>query len=298
MNTSFLMVGAFVLGAWCVLAGFIFRARPRKGVAVSRPRPKPSRPEAGPRSGGPVARSLIAMQRRVGITAPGAMRQNLQRKIERAGLQGSIDADALVMAQVLAAACGGLVAVLYTNAGLPSPLSKTTLVPFMVLVGAAMPFVLVDRRADRREHAIVTQFPDFLDLMALSVSAGLAFDVALVEVSSQIRGPLAEELDLATTSIALGTSRSDALEWLDQRLQIPALSSFVLAVNQAAELGSPIGVTLQGQAEVGRVRRRQLEEERIQKLPVKILLPTVLFIMPPTLLVVLGPAFADIMEAF
>lgn len=291
--TGWILAGIVILGVWSLVAGISARIDQQSLALGSRQ----VGDQKSTRNWAAFAVALGRARRSLRISAPAGLRNAIERRLVRGGIRGVIDPEGFVLLQFIGLAIGSVVALLASGAGLAGGVPVPVLFLLMGTIGGAAPVAWLSRRSQQRDRIITAQIPDFLDLMALSVSAGLAFDVALIEVSDQIRGPLAEELDLVTIAISLGTSRAQALDQLEQRIDLPQVSSFVMAVNQAAELGSPLGATLQSQAESGRLTRRRLEEERINKLPVKILLPTVLFILPPTLLVVVGPAMVDILEA-
>lgn len=148
-----------------------------------------------------------------------------------------------------------------------------------------------------RQNEIYHQLPDTLDLLSVSVCAGLGFDQALAYVVKKSEGVLIRELDTAQREIALGRSRKEALERLVERCNSLELQTFVHAVLQADELGSSMQNILQVQASAIREAHKQNVEERAQKLSVKMLIPLALFIFPVMFIILLGPAVPSIMEA-
>ena len=155
---------------------------------------------------------------------------------------------------------------------------------------------IVRSRARERQHEIQVTLPDSLDLMSITVQAGLAFDAALTRVARNVKGPLGQELYRVVQEIQLGKSRSEALRDLSDRTNVDDLKSFVGAMVQAEAFGIPIARVLTVQAAEIRIRRRQRAEEAAQKLPVKIVFPVVLTIFPALFVVLLGPAAIDIYE--
>jgi tight adherence protein C len=149
---------------------------------------------------------------------------------------------------------------------------------------------------DKRQTAIRRTLPDSLDLLSITVEAGLSFDAALVRVAQNIKGPLGQELYRVVQEIQLGKSRSDALRDLAERTNVEALKTFILAMVQADAFGIPIARVLHVQAAEIRLKRRQLAEEQAQKLPVKIVFPLILGIFPAIFVVLLGPAAIQIYE--
>jgi tight adherence protein C len=161
-------------------------------------------------------------------------------------------------------------------------------------VGWYAPEWVVRSRAGNRQKEMQRRLPDSLDLMSITVEAGLAFDAALTRVATNIGGPLGEELYRVVQEMQLGKSRSDALRDLSDRTNVDDLRSFIAAMVQADALGVPIVKVLQVQAKEIRIRRRQRIEEQAQKLPVKIVFPVVLTIFPALFVVLLGPAAIQI----
>jgi tight adherence protein C len=145
---------------------------------------------------------------------------------------------------------------------------------------------------------LLKDLPDTLDLLAISVEAGVGFEGALGVVCEHFDSPLADEFSRTLKEMELGLPRRDALQNLKKRTEVPELSNFVLALTQADVLGRPIGRVLKTQASEMRTKRRQWAREKAAKLPVKILFPLILFIFPPVFIIVLGPAAAQIGRSF
>lgn len=149
-----------------------------------------------------------------------------------------------------------------------------------------------------RSAKMQKSLPDALDLLTISVEAGLAFDSALARVAKSTTGPLAAEFARVLQEMNIGTGRSHAMRALGQRTSIPELKSFVTAMVQADAFGIPIGQVLRIQATEMRVKRRQRAEEKAQKVPVKILIPLIFCILPTLFIIVLGPGVISMMSAF
>ena len=165
-------------------------------------------------------------------------------------------------------------------------------------VGFIAPDFVVNARARRRREAAETQLPDALDLLAVSVEAGLGFDAAVAKLTEYLEGPLIDELGLALSEMRIGRGRQEALRRLAERLDTPGVTAFVRAVVQADQLGISLGRMLRVQADDARKRRQTAAEEKAMKAPVKMLFPTVLFIFPAMFLVILGPAMLNLAEVF
>ena len=165
------------------------------------------------------------------------------------------------------------------------------------IVGWVGPKLIVVRRVRRRLQEIDDGLPGLIDLLVVTLEAGVAFTGALRLAAERIEGPLGEEVRLTIQEQSLGLSTLEALEnWL-RRCDTPAVRSFVRAMIQGDRLGVSIGTILRNQAVEMRSRRRQVYEERAQKVPIKILFPLVFLIFPAMFVIVLGPALFKITES-
>jgi tight adherence protein C len=165
-------------------------------------------------------------------------------------------------------------------------------------VGFLLPDIVVSMKARKRKERIQSELPDALDLLAVSVEAGLGFDGAISKLTEYMHGPLAEEFGLTLSEIRIGESRQDALKKLSTRTGVQEVSAFVRAIIQADQLGISLGRILKVQAADTRLRRQAAAEEKAMKAPIKMLFPTVLFIFPAMFLVILGPAFLNLTKIF
>lgn len=170
-----------------------------------------------------------------------------------------------------------------------------TLLAFALLVG---PDAILSRRVEERQHAMQVQLPDVLDLLTISVEAGLGFEQALDRTIASVPGALSDEFARMLGEVRAGASRADAMRAMEQRSNVPEVRSFVLAILQADTFGVSIGRVLRAQSEEMRIKRRQLAQEKAQKAPVKMLIPMVFCVFPALFVVVLGPAIINISEAF
>jgi tight adherence protein C len=178
--------------------------------------------------------------------------------------------------------------------GLPVPVNFL-MVLVGVMFGYTIPEFWLGGRVRKRQKLILLQIPDALDLLTISVRAGLGFDGALGKVVEKLKGPLTDEFRRALAEIRVGKARRDALRDIIPRTEVPALTNFIGAVIQAEQLGVSISKVLQVQSEQLRIERRQRAEESAAKAPIKMLFPLVGCIFPSLFIVILGPAIILIM---
>ena len=164
--------------------------------------------------------------------------------------------------------------------------------------GFVIPGFVIGMRGRKRREELRAQLPDALDLLAVSVEAGLGFDGAVAKLTEHMDGALAEEFSLTLGEMRIGESRQDALKKLAERSSAPEVASFCRAIIQADQLGISLGRLLRVQATDARLKRQAAAEEKAMKSPIKMLFPTVIFIFPAMFIVILGPAMLNLMKLF
>jgi tight adherence protein C len=165
-----------------------------------------------------------------------------------------------------------------------------------LLFGYTIPEFWLGGRVKKRQKAIIMMIPDALDLLTISVRAGLGFDAALGRVVEKLKGPLSDEFRRALAEVRVGKARREALRDIVPRTEVPPLTNFIGAIIQAEQLGVSISKVLQVQSEQLRIERRQRAEEQAAKAPIKMLFPLVGCIFPSLFIVILGPAIILIVQ--
>jgi tight adherence protein C len=242
----------------------------------------------------------------VGVFAVGLVRrlmpvhyvEKLRHKLVLAGQGAPEDVDRFLVVRVVSVVA---VPVLWLVVWKLTSLTGITLLAVIVFVGVAGvvgPDAWLNRVVEERRLAIRKKLPDVLDLLTISVEAGLGFEQAMARTVTMVPGPLSEEFSRMLGEMRAGSSRADALAAMDERTHIPELRSFVLALMQADAFGVSVGSILRSQAAEMRIRRQQLAQEQAQKAPVKMLFPMVFCIMPALFVVIAGPAMLSIFHAF
>ena len=227
---------------------------------------------------------------------PNASAEAMSAKIVAAGLT-----QRLTVANFLAIKGGCVVggAILGIVAGaLTSFTMVIVIAPVLAAVGMIAPDWVLSFKIRSRRDAIRAELPDALDLLAVSVEAGLGFDGAVTKLIEHMSGSLIDEFALTLNEIRVGETRAVALKKMADRVDALELSNFVRAVVQAEQLGISLGRILRVQAADTRNRRQAAAEEKAMKAPIKMLFPTVFFIFPAMFIVILGPAMLNIMKIF
>lgn len=199
----------------------------------------------------------------------------------------------LSMQVVLALTFGGVLLLLNRMTG-----NKTNIILVLLLglLGFALPYVSLHSKSEKRKKEITSALPDMLDLLYVSVEAGLAFDMGMKRTAEKTKGPLSEEMNRAMDDISKGRNREDALRGIANRTKVDDITSFVTSIIQAEKLGSNISNVLRVQSVTMRQMRRQRAQEVAAKIPVKMLFPLVFFLFPALFVVILGPAVINIIE--
>jgi tight adherence protein C len=169
-------------------------------------------------------------------------------------------------------------------------LQRLLFIALLGFIGFFLPVYWLGSRIRGRQDEIVKTLPDALDLLTISVEAGLPFDGAMQRVADKWDNELSKGFQRVLTELRVGKARRDALRDMSERMDVPDVTSFVAALIQADQLGISIAKVLRIQSEQMRIKRRQRAEEKAQQAPIKMLLPMTFLIFPTILIVILGPA--------
>ena len=176
------------------------------------------------------------------------------------------------------------------------PLKAPALSLALSIMVAYLKWFGLGRAASKRQAEIRRGLPDLMDLLVVSVEAGLAFDMALLRVVEKLKGPLSQELQRVLKEMQLGKPRKDALRDMAERAGVEELSGLVSAIIQGEQLGVGVAGILRLQSDLIRDKRQQFVEEQSMKAPIKMLFPLVFFIFPSIFVVILGPAVLNIVN--
>jgi tight adherence protein C len=223
--------------------------------------------------------------------------ENTQHKLELAGNPNNWSAAEFLGIRGLAAlllAALTFVLLMLTEAGVTRQLLFSGI---MGILGFFLPVIWLGRRISSRQDEIVKTLPDALDLLTISVEAGLPFDGAMQRVAEKWDNELSKGFQRLLNEMQVGKSRRDALRDMADRMEVPDVTSFVAALVQADQLGISIAKVLRIQAEQMRIKRRQRAEEKAQQAPIKMLIPMTFLIFPTILIVIMGPALLVLKES-
>ncbi|HVE94368.1 MAG TPA: type II secretion system F family protein [Acidimicrobiales bacterium] len=226
---------------------------------------------------------------------PVGYKEKMARKLRAAGKGSDLELERFLAVRVLTVAAIVPVVLIFFSA-FGRGKSGLAMVGLAVMLLSLGPGIVLNRKVVERQVAISRALPDVLDLLVISIEAGLGFEQALDRTVSSVPGPLTEEFSRVLGEVRAGANRGDAMRAFAERVDVEEVRGFVLAVLQADTFGVSIGRMLRGQAEELRVRRRQQAQEKAMKAPVKMLIPMVFCIFPAIFVVIIGPAILNIVH--
>ena len=239
---------------------------------------------------------ISSLSRLIGRFYPANTVRGLTLKLKRAGMEGTSTEFFLGVkgfAAIVGVVAGSALLNLMTSDGLQTI--------FGAVGGLGLGFMAPDffllNKAGGRNKLILEALPDALDLLTISVEAGLGFDAALMKVTEKMKGPLSDEFKRAAGEQRVGKSRQESLRGITERVNVKELQAFISAIIQADQLGVSMSKVLRIQSEQMRTERRQRAENKAAKAPILIMLPTVGCIFPSLFIVILAPAALTAMSS-
>lgn len=237
---------------------------------------------------GPLANWLKNMS---GSLAPQSLQKAVSKKLIAAGKQDLKSLDFITFMIIFGVMFFGLGFFL-----LAGNENKVIFSLVLGVFGGFLPWFILCRKVTERFNTIRKQLPDIMDLLVVSVEAGLSFDMAMLKVAEKFPGHLGEEFNKTLGEMRMGMNRKEALRSMTKRVMVPELSTMINAVIQSDQLGSSMAGVLRIQADMIRTLYQQRIEEKAMKAPIKLLFPLIFFIFPSMFVVLLGPAFISIMK--
>ena len=242
-----------------------------------------------------IVRPTIQRLAKAGRRQEGGLIARIDAKLERAGYPGGLRGADWVGVKLLSLIAFTVIFFLLALFLFGQPVLGLLFAVVGAAIGYIAPEFWLGRKMNARSYAMILQLPDALDLLTISVEAGLGFDAALAKVVEKMEGPLIDEYRQALAEVRMGRSRRDALRDVATRADAQPVSNFIGAIVQAEQLGVPIAKVLAIQSNQLRIERRQRAEEAAAKAPVKMLFPMVGCIFPTIFIVILGPAIIKVM---
>ncbi len=297
-----LAVASLTTGLFVAVLVLVLLGGGRRDLAARIQGSVPQRRHAKEREGVPGLRERVVLpllrwlEKLIGRLMPANVSADVEKSLALAGVTLSPASFLTVWVMVSflpALAVGGLVLLL----GLPLVLAVMAGMVLM-LVGFSGPLFWLRALTRQRQRRILRAMPDTLDLIAVSVEAGLGLEAALSRVTEKVKGPLSDEISRTLREIAVGRDRHEALMELGQRTGVEDLRTFTMAIVQAEQLGVGIAQTLKVQSDFLRMKRRQQAELAAQQAPVKMVFPLVFLIFPAMMVVIMGPAAINLFETF
>ena len=240
---------------------------------------------------------MTGIETRLQRLTPAAIKEQIEDKIFRAGKVGtwSVSHIATCWCLSLAFFTLGSIILLQSRPSL-NPAQQFLVLALGIIMGAGIPFAILNSKIRERQNKIRKQLPEFLDMLCVSVQAGLSFDGAVAKMVKRMKGPLIDEFNRMQQDVSLGMTHQYALTNLAKRCDLEEVYLFTTSIIQAEKLGTSMTRTLKTQADNMRDRHRQWVKTEAMKAPVKILFPMILFIFPSMFVVLLFPSMFALMQ--
>lgn len=248
-----------------------------------------------------VERTVVPFFQAIGKTllrfAPKGIYAMIDQRITWAGKQGVWSVTAFVCGWVLSVGVCVMLAFLFVSGSDLPIIQRVSIMVLGGFIGAALPFMILNSIISKRQKLILKQLPEFLDLLCVSVQAGLSFDGGVSKIVARMKGPFIEECERMQRDVRMGMARRHSLQQMARRCDVPEVYLFTTAIIQADRLGTSMAKTLVNQADNMRERRRQNAKAEALRAPVKIVFPLVIFIFPALFVIVLLPSLLFLMKS-
>lgn len=285
-----MVLAAFALvAAAVVLAGRWYFQRTKRGQ--NQPQSEGGRAPELWRSAQPLVRQLAGYSRHLPLLG---LRERYAQQIERAGLRFELSADEFLGIKVASLLLGaGAAFLVYATV-----YQNLMMAAAIVFLGMVYPDIRLSAAIRKQEHVFLRALPGFLDLLALSVEAGMGFDSAVLRLTEVLEpGPLTWRFQTMLRSMNVGKTRTEAMREMSRKMNLPEFTSFANTVIQATDTGASMGPVLRTASEEMLAHRFERAEKMAHELPVKILLPLFVFVFPATFVMVLGPVYFQFMAS-
>ncbi|MBM3330372.1 type II secretion system F family protein [candidate division WOR-3 bacterium] len=271
----------FVVAAFLVIRSFAQRKKPKAAAPVA----ELTGPSDVLRSARPLLRQLGGYSQRVPLLG---LKERYASQLERAGLRFELSVD-----EFLALKVGALVVAMVLAFAFYAGVSQSVLVVvFIMFLGLVLPDLRLSSAVQKQQHALLRSLPGFLDLLALSVEAGMGFDSAVLRLTEVLEsGPLIWRFQTFLRSVNVGKTRVEALREMAKKVDLPDFTTFTNTVVQATETGASMGPVLRAVSGDILSRRFDRAEKAAHELPIRILLPLFVFVFPATFIMILGPVY-------
>lgn len=230
--------------------------------------------------------------------APSEIHATIDKKLMLAGKQGKWPVNRVITVWLICQAVFLVLGIHLASKQKFSTLEGIVFVWVFVIIGAFLPLGYLDSLIRKRQDLIVKQLPEVLDLLSISVQAGLSFDGAVRKIVERMTGPIIDEFKRMLQDVRMGAPRARALQAISTRCDVEDMYLFITSVVQAERLGTSMGRTLINQADNMRERRRQRAKAAALKAPIKMLFPLVFFIFPALFVVILVPPIFSLIQSF
>ncbi len=242
--------------------------------------------------------ALSAIYSLIGRVTPKNYIAELDKKIREAGSPMNLNAGSLITLQA-GAFIIEIIAVISFWIAFATPVLKIFIaLSLLMALTYYFPKLVLKQKIQERQHEIEKSLPDIIDILTVSIEAGLSFDGAMAKLVEKMSGVLVQEFAVVLKEMKMGVSKKEALKSLIERVPVDSLITFIGAVIQADQLGVSIGNVLRIQSSLMRQKRRQKASELAMKAPIKMLFPMVFFILPTVFIILLGPVVLKIIEIF